>query len=127
LFIWGASYSETRSTFPRKTAPAAIAGNTAGYKRVKYSVTVSILSAVGWDNTNLNDTFPALLDAVQKALRSIPIAVVLVDPATEETSQLLLVGEDMTVNYGDPVTLQDQRLPLYHGKVRVTVEEWVQS
>lgn len=87
-YVWGGAANETRQSAPRGQ----------GFKRVRWTIDTWLvyeeLSADG-DET----VFPGIVDAVMAVLRSAPMPVPLTDPITSIQTQLVEIGEQMTLDY----------------------------
>jgi len=120
-YIWGGSGRETRQTMPRGMGFKTIAWNVDVYLFLQ---TVSDLEAVTWD---VSQEFPLVIDAVMKACRTADMPIAVTDPTTGDGSQLLAVGESMTLEYPPERAAASQRLVFYTARIGVDMMEAIQG
>lgn len=117
-FVWGSTIQGKRQTAPRVQGQG-----TGGYMKYIYTPDIWIYQEMIPDAPNADVQFPLLLDAVIGALLAVKVPQFLTDPVTGATSQLLAIGETIGVGMNPVRATEDERIYLYQGNVRPTVEE----
>ncbi len=112
-YIWGANFSEVRQTAPRGSA----------FKQVTYEVSLYLFRADDPSSPTISTDFPNAIDTVLQALRTAEMPIFIQDPVTGDQSQLLAIGEQMTVDFDVERTLEDQRLVRLLALITATVVE----
>lgn len=113
IFVWGSRWDETRQAGRRGF----------GFKQADYKVRVYIMYIVPADDPDRDYTFPLLIDVVLAKLRGTQLAINITDPITGLKSQLLSIGERMSIEYSTPRATEDQRLLLYAALVETYLKE----
>lgn len=116
-YIWGGTGREQRRSAPRGY----------GFKRVNWSVDTFLVYETDSESSDLDETFPLILDAVMGALRAAPMPTQLTDPTTGAVSQMTAIGEDFTIEMPPERLLSPPRLLYYAARVTTTVTEDVQA
>lgn len=125
IYIWGSHLREERKTSPRvSSAPSP---GQSGQKERNYTMHVWVSFADNSDNPLADSVFPVLLDAIQSRLRSTAMPVQITDGVTQESSQVVAVGEEQELEYSTPHALSDQRYWRYTALITCTIKEWIQS
>ena len=117
LYVWGGQLTETRETMPRG----------GGRKLLRWTVSIFVYSPDEADAPNIDTAFPVLLDTLAATFRAITLPVALTDSVTGAQSEILFIGEDMTIHYGQPRALQDQRYIWQNAVIQATVVELLQA
>ena len=128
IYIWPADGQENRSselggTIPRNTGP----GTASGTKGLLHQFDVYVTWFSAQSGTQQDPKFPAIVDTVMMALRySQPNPVELTDPATNLTSTIYNVGEQLRYRVGVEAT-NDERWLRYDALLQVSVWEIINA
>lgn len=125
IFVWGGQLSEKRQTMAGSRS--ATINTTSGFHDMFWSIDVYIKYAMSPDDAHLQSSFPLVVDLVMEKLRGIPITDTITDSVTGWVSQIVEIGEDMTMNYGDIHSLSDQRYWLFEAQIICKVHELIQQ
>lgn len=98
-FIWDGRWTERRKTL----------GRGYGFKKVKHSIRIYVISVEDPSSASADVAFPNVIETILHSLRTAPVPVALVDSTTGVTSYLISIGEDFDVDYDSVKSLQDQR------------------
>lgn len=112
-YVWGGTGRERRRTMPRPI----------GLKALTWTIDVYLVYETSSEDTNLDQAFPLLIDAVMGALRAAPMPIWITDPTTQARSQLVAIGEDFDLEYPPEMTPATQRLIYYSCRIGATVQE----
>lgn len=116
-FIWGAKGKEIRKAGPRKF----------GIKHDTVWVEVWLYYAEDASDPDADSLFPAVIDSVKAALRSIPIPAHPTDPTTQAKFTILDIADDIELDYAGTRALADQRYLQYEALLKVKVIEGLQA
>lgn len=105
----------------RQTAPRGL-----GFRKITWTVSIWLMSPGVSTDRNADIAFASLIDAVVSAYTTTPMPVSVTDSVTSATSQIIAVGERITIDQAPVRTLSDQRLFLYEALLHITVEEATQ-
>jgi hypothetical protein len=123
-YVWGGNGRENRLAFPRNTGPAT----PAGWKNEYHDVDIFLVWFDSESDTEIDTSFPALLDAVMDALRtSYPNPAQVTDPYTGRVTQMVNCGEQMTYTYVPPHSTADQRTLRFDAKITMPLLEFIQA
>ena len=128
IYIWPSDGVENRSgelggTIPRNTGP----GTASGTKGLNHQFDVYVTWFSSNNGRQADPVFPAIVDTVMMALRySQPNPAELTDPATNLTSTVYNVGEQMKYRTGVEATA-DERWLRYDSLIQVTVWEIIRA
>lgn len=117
IYVWGGQLTETRDTMPRG----------GGRKLLKWNVSIFVFSPDEADAPNIDTAFPVLLDTLAATLRAIVLPVAITDSVTAVASEILFIGEDLTIHYGQPRALADQRYIWQNAVIQAAVTELLQA
>lgn len=112
-YIWGGTWTEARFTAPRNY----------GFKKLLYTLSIWLFVAEDPNSEGVDTRFPALIEDVMHVLRTTEMPVPIQDPLTGTKSQLVSIGESMTVNYDTERTLADQRYVRMLALIEASIEE----
>jgi hypothetical protein len=126
-YIWGTTGSEDRMASPRVPENGDI--SQAGWKEINHltDVWLAWFSDEESDVRTLDVAFPAVVDYLAKILRESPDPVKVSDPLTGMDSELLDIGERMTMDMYPPRATADQRIWRYDAKFQLVILEVFQS
>jgi hypothetical protein len=127
VYIWGSTHMEDRQASPRVPENGDL--TQAGWKNLDHRVDVWVVwfSDEETDAPDMDLAFPAVLDVVCDILRKSPDPVKVVDPLTGMDSELLDIGERMSVDLYPPRGVADQRVLRFDAKIELTILETFQS
>jgi hypothetical protein len=126
-YIWGSHGDESRLTVPRAQHGDLASG---GDKTLAHRTDVWLTWFGEADNPQVDQQFPAIVDAVLAVLRNVEMldqTQHAQDPVTGQLSNLLNVGENMTWEYGPVRATADQRYLRYDAQITVEVIEIIQA
>lgn len=113
LYVWPTDMDESRDSNKGGTVPRALTtGGPSGFKPLEHSIDLYLVWFQQDDDSDADNLFPGMVDAIMAALRVSADPVVVTDPYTGTQSQLIDVGENMTAR----ITLRslaDQRYDRY--------------
>lgn len=112
----------SRMTGKRQTMPRG-----AGFTKPEWPVAVTIDFETLPTDTNLEQAFYVIADAVLLALWADPMPVFITDPTTGMKTQMLAIGEEYSVQLTHVVSTAQGRLYLFRGQVITTVKEATQT
>lgn len=116
-YVWGGHLTETRQSAPRGR----------GFKRLDWLIDVWLIyESLAGDDADAQ-VFPLLVDATMQTLRSAPMPVTITDPITGTVTQLVEIGERITMDYPPVHTAASQRTLYFAGKLTVSAWEGVQA
>jgi hypothetical protein len=78
-------------------------------------------------DTDIEQTFPLLIDAVDAALLAAVMPIFITDPTTEQPSQLLAIGEEYALDYPPARTPGNLQMLLSEALITTTVKEALQA
>jgi|ERR1039457_4368672 hypothetical protein len=125
IFVWGGRLSEKRQTMAG--GRSATINTTSGFRTLDWEIDVFIKYAMANDNTDIQNLFPLAIDLVMQKLRGITMPQKITDAVTGWPSQVVLIGEDMEMHYGDIHALSDQRYWLFEAEIICKVREQIQQ
>jgi hypothetical protein len=128
IYIWPSDGTENRSTELGGTIPRNTGPNTAsGTKGLQHQMAVYITWFSSNSGRQQDPVFPAIVDTVMLALRySQPNPAYLTDPATNLTSTVYNVGEQIRYRTGVEATA-DERWLRYDALLQVTCWEIINA
>ncbi len=98
VWIWSGTAPERRQTAPRAMGyPGKI--RPGGYQKFTWKIELSLDLVMSQTDPNIEQAFPTCHDAIVKVLNTVIIPVVVQDPATQQYTQLLTIGENLTSNF----------------------------
>ena len=112
-YIWVTQGLNKRQTAHRST----------GFRDTTWTVSVWLMSPGSSTDPNADSAFACLIDAVINAWVTTPMPIPVTDAYTGNTSQMVAIGEDFTVQQSPVHTLSDQRLFLYEALLEFTIRE----
>lgn len=115
-YVWGGTAHETRQSAPRGP----------GFKRIAWLIDVFLTYESMQDELD-GGNFPQIVDAAMQALRSTPIPVKVTDTATGTVTQLVEIGETITLDYPPLHTAQSERTLYWAAKLTCSVLEVIQA
>jgi hypothetical protein len=126
-YVWGSLADENRMASPRIPENGDI--TQAGWKQLDHKLDVWLVwfSDEDTDTRTISVAFPAVVDFVAKILRESPDPAKVADPLTGMESELLDIGERMTIDMYPPRATADQRILRYDAKFQLTILETFQS
>lgn len=124
VYVWGATVNERR-----KASPRAKPGNpsSGGFKEILYKMDLWLFFPEAADDPLADSLFPVVIDAVAAVLRNTQIGVILTDPQTGAQSTVLVVGEDIAIDYAPARASADQRYLIYMARLIVDLKESIQA
>lgn len=120
-YIWGARNRGKRQTMPRGIAPAA------GFKRLDWTIDIYLVYLTTPDDSNVDQEFPLIIDAVLTKLWSTTMPVVITDPTTGQVSQIQAIGESWELEYPPERTPATLRMLYYSSRIAMDVMEVLQA
>lgn len=120
-FVWGGQLVVTRQTGNRGPAPAA------GFKRLMWDVDVWLVYLTNPDDTEVDQEFPLLVDAVMAQLWSTTMPLFITDPTTGLVTQVLEIGEEFRLDYSPVHTPATLRMLYYTAHLGLSIYEAVQA
>ncbi|WAL67144.1 hypothetical protein ORV05_04970 [Amycolatopsis cynarae] len=118
--VWGGRMRQKRQSMPRG----------AGFQQLEWQVDVYLSYETSTD-TDLEPTvdqeFPLIVDAAMQALRTTTMPVTITDPTTHQASQILSVGENMSLEYPPERAPATLRLAYYTCQLTTTIMEVIQA
>ena len=113
LFIWGGRGHEYRQTMGRPN----------GHRKADWEVDMYLKAQIVPGDLREDEKFALLMDAVMDILRKVKMVDIITDPTTENTFQLVSVGEDFVIDYLTPHAGSSQRIRIYECRITVKMEE----
>ena len=108
----------TMGTNRRQTAPRG-----AGFRETIWTINIWLMSPGVASNPQADTEFASLVDAVIQKWVTTPMPIPLTDSITGQTTQLVSLGEEFTIEQSPVHSLQDQRLIMFEALLRFTVKE----
>jgi hypothetical protein len=106
---------------PRGIAPAA------GFKRLDWTIDIYLVYLTTPDDSNVDQEFPLIIDAVLTKLWSTTMPVVITDPTTGQVSQVQSIGESWDLEYPPERTPATLRMLYYSSRIAMDVMEVLQA
>jgi len=128
VFVWGARMRGKRQTAPRVNN--AVINGMAGYKELTWDVEAYVMYETVPKNpltSTIDQEFPLILDSVMTRLWTTTMPIVITDPTTQLTSQVLSIGEEFELDQPPPRAPATLRLQLYLAKLTFVIKEAVQA
>lgn len=127
-YIWGSYGTEKRQTMPRAQPPPAQL-TTGGFKWVIHKLDIWVIFFMSTEDPNADSQFPVVLEEIMFTLRRTQMPIFnLVDTATGRTSDIMMIGEDLSWDYAPVHAIQGLSNVLRcDGRIVATVFEKLQS
>jgi len=122
-YVWGGRGNVVRQTMPRGR----------GFKKLSWLVDIYLVYETNPQDTNaatgstVDSEFPIIVDSVILALGNAPMTEVMTDPDTGYQSQLLAIGETITLDYPPEKTPATMRMLWYSCLLTTDVIEAIQQ
>ena len=123
VYIWGGRKVENRWT---------MGGRTGGNKRLAWEIDIYVWIPDYADAPNIDQAMPLVSDNVDHVLRLVKVnsglPVQITDPTTGVVSNVIDIGERMTLSYLTPQALEEGSSWLMQMfKMSVSIDEWLQA
>jgi hypothetical protein len=124
-YVWGSHGRELRETMPRAQPGQT---GTGAFKHLKHELDIWIICFGDPLDAEADSAFPAVIEEIMQVLRNtlMPVQNV-VDNNTGRTSTILVIGEDMTWDYGPVHVIADQRIFRYDARIVASITESIQA